>query len=350
MTAVPDTVPLDPLEAPWAWTGAAEWHGENEQATSWRVPPSYFHGFDAQALVARARMAAGIRLDVTTDAAAIEVQVSSSASDVSPIDVIVDGTLMSRTPIERSRRVREELPNGDHRVEVWLPQFGELTVDSVQLQGATRVAAVGAGLRWSAYGSSNTQCRTADGPSSTWPALIDRDLGWTHTNLGVDGQCHLDPPLRRTMATTDAGLLLACIGINIYEAASFGPRALAAQVGGFILDLAAAQPQAAIVVVSPLASPSRETRLNAAGATLAMVRETVEQVGGELADSEQRVTLVSGLELLGHEEAADLLPDGLHPGQRGMDHLAARLAPRLRDAAAARTGRAIPDQVGGARG
>nr|WP_246301461.1 SGNH/GDSL hydrolase family protein [Microbacterium immunditiarum] len=274
-------------------------------------------------------MAAGVRFKVETDADWIEAEILAGEGSTSPVDVIVDGILHSRIPISRPTRVRVSLPAGVHRVELWLPQFGEIAVGPVRLAGAARVVPVQDGLRWAAYGSSITQCREAHGPSDTWPAWIDRFLGWSHTNLGFAGQCHLDPPARRTLATADVELLLACIGINIYEASTFGPRGLAAQLGGFLVDLATVQPDLPIVLVSPIPSPSRENRANSVGLTLAEVRKIVEDVGRTLASGRSRFSWISGPELLGHDEAADLLPDGLHPAQEGMLVIAERLSSRL---------------------
>ncbi len=323
-------IELDPLAHPWAWHGGAVWERDSARFAPWRIPPADLRSFDAEELVLKARMAAGVRLEVDTDAASIEMTVEALDEGTSPLDLVVDGELALRSPIgEGATTVRLELPDGRHRVELWLPHFGRVLVSGATLAGVSDIEPVDQRPTWFAYGSSITHSRSADGPSTTWPALVDRALGWDHSSLGLGGQCHLDPPARRTMTASDADLFVACLGINMYQAATFGPRGLEPQLGGFLADILAARPTAPLVVVSPIPSPSREDEPNAHGLTLADVRESVESVARSLAADHENVSWISGPELLRFEEADGLLPDGLHPGQAGMRLIAERLAPRL---------------------
>lgn len=321
---------LDPLSFPALWRGGALWVREEQGMAPWRLPPDDLRVFDDEQFIARARMAAGVRLHVRTDASAILTEISSDEEGIAPLDVVVDGHLHNRSRLAPGRAtITVPLPPGEHLVELWLPQFGTALLHDVRLIHDTVVAAPVHQRTWLAYGSSITQGRTADGPSTTWPALVDRALGWSHSNLGMAGQCHLDPPVRRAIERSDVDLRLVCAGINVYQSATFGHRGLQPQLGGFLVDVLAAHPGQPLVIVSPIPSPRFEAEPNASALTLRDVRRAVESVGAALAAVHPEVVLISGPDLLHQDEAEGLLPDGLHPSQEGMNVIAGRLAPRL---------------------
>lgn len=321
---------LDPVSRPELWFGGAHWSSASNAWEPRRLPPSDLRDFDDPDFVEKSRMAAGVRLRLTTDANSIEATIEQHDDQGSPMDLVVDGELVARTtPRLGITTLHAELPPGVHDVELWLPHFGRMSLHDVAVRGSTAIAPAVRGPRWLAYGSSITHCKRADGPSSTWPALVDRALGWDHTNLGLGGQCHLDPPARRALVNSDVPLRLVCAGINIYQSATFGPRGLPPQLGGFLMDVLAAHPGDPLVLVSPISSPSREHEPNAHGLTLDDVRRSVESVGAVLSRSHPEVSVISGPELLGLSEADELLEDGLHPGQSGMAVIAERLAARL---------------------
>ncbi|MGX7671108.1 SGNH/GDSL hydrolase family protein [Plantactinospora sp. DSM 117369] len=246
------------------------WTVTDDRWQPWRLPPARLATAHALGLGGRARMAAGVRAVVRTDAAALELETFAADEDVTSLDVVVDGDLWRRVPLAAGASTSHvDLLPGTKVVEVWLPQFGELRIGPLVLHRATGAAAVaGDGLRWITYGSSIAQCRTAAGPSETWPALVARRLGWDLTCLGFAGECHLDPVAAHAIARTPADLVSLCLGINIYGLASFGRRTLAEQVSGFIQTIRDAHPGVPIAVMSPIASPHRERRPNATGMTL----------------------------------------------------------------------------------
>jgi hypothetical protein len=84
----------------------------------------------------------------------------------------------------------------------------------------------------------------------------------------------------------------------------------------FLQILRAGHPGVPVVVVSPLLRPDAEGRPNRTGATLAELRTAVEDAVE--ADGDERTSLIKGLHLV----SADLLDDGIHPGDRGHQLLA----------------------------
>ncbi|MEO3931074.1 hypothetical protein ABGB07_45625 [Micromonosporaceae bacterium B7E4] len=64
----------------------------------WRLPPARLATAHALGLGGRARMAAGVRAVVRTDAAALELETFAADEDVTSLDVVVDGDLWRREP------------------------------------------------------------------------------------------------------------------------------------------------------------------------------------------------------------------------------------------------------------
>jgi hypothetical protein len=279
------------------------------------------------------RTASGARFSFVTDAEAISISLFC-AEDSSAIDLIVDGSLRLRQPTrEGAQSVKFELPAGAHRVEIWLPQFGPGLIGPIELENFNELSpAPQAALRWGAYGSSITQCRAADGPSETWPAIVSQALNWELTNLGFGGECHLDPIAATTLRDAEFDFISMCLGINIYNQSTFSARSLQPAICGFIDTVRSANPATPIVVISPIVSPPNEFRRNAVGLTLGDVRATVERATAALQRlGDDLLTVIDGRDLFGEADAT-LLLDGLHPSADGYRLMAARITPLLGNA------------------
>jgi len=328
------TTELRPDVRPEAWRGAAGWEERDGAFRAWRLLPALVGRAFAPELLAKAREAAGVRLDVVTDAGVLELDgdYTIDLDRERRIDVLVDGELHQRVDIEPGAvRVAVPLPPGEHRVQVWLPQVGELWLRSLRLAGAVQRPAPAAAARWTTYGSSITQCSTAAGPSETWPAVVARALDWDLTCLGFGGQCHLDPVVASTIAAIPADIVSLCLGINVMGGASLSTRTFGPQVAGLIDQVREAHPEAPIAVISPIVSPPRERTPNPVGVTLEWMRETIGEVVG--ATDDDRLHLIDGPSIIGDGDLR-LLPDELHPdavGYRLMgQRLTAVLGPLLR--------------------
>ncbi len=316
--------------APVTIDGAAEVGHENGWACFDRLPvsdPGYdFH----HALRVKSGMPAGVRLSFVTDATALQLEVYTDmpaelAAEVRPFDVLVDGERVSRSLVVGTGTVEVGgLSSSLKQVEVWLPQFGRARLGRLTLPDASVLHATGSeGPRWVAYGSSITQCRGADGPSQTWPALVARQYGYRLQGLGFGGEAHLDGDVARFIRSRPADLISLCLGINIYGSATYSARSLGPAIQWFVRTVREGHPATPLLVISPIASPERESQPNAVGMTLADVRTTVAQSVGSLNQADD-IRLLDGRELLGPDDA-HLLEDGLHPNQDGYTLMSRRL-------------------------
>jgi hypothetical protein len=316
-----ELAPGDPRLGPAGLAGFAESQGWWEPI---RLPAEVFPLLDPELLL-RARMPAGGRFSFLTDAVALSIPVRvEDPADTSPFDLYVDGELVHRLAV--LDRLEVGLPAGRKRVDLWLPQFGVIRLGRLRLDGdvAERVEPVGP--RWIHYGSSISQCRTAAGPSETWPALVATRHDWQLRCWGFAGQCHLDPVVARCLRDTPAELVSLCLGVNVHGAATFSRRSLGPAVIGFCQTVRDRHPEVPLALITPITSPGRERMPNAAGLTLEEIRDIVRSSGAQLiAAGDRRITIIDGPDILGPADAG-LLDDGLHPTAEGYRVMADRLA------------------------
>ncbi|MFJ3404507.1 GDSL-type esterase/lipase family protein [Promicromonospora sp. NPDC090134] len=343
------------------WAGAVSVEHGPGWSRAWRLPHDRIGLFPGGALRSRAAMPAGVRLVLGTDARTLAGLAAVQGVEV-PLDVVVEGGAgpdgtgsdgagshgaVVAVPVGPDGGFAVELPPGDKRVEVWLPQFGTFRLLGLAVDDGARVwpAAGPARPRLVTYGSSLTQCRQAASPTRTWPARVARELGLDLTCLGFAGEAHLDPMVARVLRDLPADVVVTCLGINVYGAGTFDERSLPAALLGFLSTVRDGHPGVPVLVVSPVASPRREDVAGPAGLTLAQVRgQVADAVGLLAAHGDPDLHLLDGRAVLGPEHA-HLLDDGLHPGPEGYAHIASVLGPVVRELLAGRdAGGAVPDR------
>ncbi|WP_116951827.1 GDSL-type esterase/lipase family protein [Jiangella endophytica] len=324
-------VDLDPMDRPDLWLGAVSWEAAGRWRQPWRLPPRLERRAYAPELFEKAMAPAGVRAALTSEARELTVELDIATEDPSPLDLLVDGELAQRARlVAGANQVAFGLPGRRAAIELWLPQHGQTRLAEVRLRDAAGAVlpAEPAPRRWLCYGSSITQCRHASGPAETWPALVARARGWDLLCLGFGGQCHLDPVAADTIRAEPADLISLCLGINVYGAGTYSRRTWRGRVADFVARVRDAHTRTPIVVMSPIASPERETVTNAAGMTLADLREGVHEVVADLSADDGDLHLVDGTSILRPSEA-DLLADGLHPGPHGYRTMATRIGAAL---------------------
>lgn len=324
---------VDPATRPELWRGAVTWERVAGGIRPWRLDPEDAPLAYAPELFERARAAAGVRLEMRTDARRLELELDVAGAEPLPFDLVVDGELRARRKVAGPASLDFDLPGSDAAVALWLPQGGEVVVRRAAVRDATSAEPSRSAPRWVAYGSSITQCVASPGPSETWPALVARRLDLDLTCLGFSAECHLDPVVVRQIAALPAELISLCLGINVYGRLSFSARSWRGQVADFIRRVREGHPGTPLLVTSPIGCPARESTPNANGMTLRDLRDGVHEVVRDLAGrGDAAIRLVDGRDLLAESEARHLF-DGLHPDQEGNVLIASRVAAALRAAA-----------------
>ncbi len=322
------TLPL--VDGPVTFAGAVSLEIDERGVLPWRLPLPQRDLFEA-ALLERARMAAGVRLTLRSDTASIELAFDAADQQVDAtwrFDLVVDGRRHVCLAHPRGPgRVRfDDLPAGEHDLELWLPQFGAIRIRSLAIDdGATAAPLRDDRPRWVCYGSSITQCRTAAGPTETWPALVARQFDLNLTCLGFGGQCKLDPTVARVIRDLPADYISVCLGINVHGG-DYSPRTFGPAVLGVLLTIRDGHPRTPLACVSPICSPPRETTPGLTGMTLQSMRTTIRETVQTLRDAGDRnLHYIDGLTLFG-ADLAHHMPDELHPHAEGYRVLARQYA------------------------
>lgn len=315
---------FSPADERLGWAGALSVEHGPHWVRPWRLPRVDRDLF-ADALVEQAVMPAGVRLTFRSDTTLLAGQVEFR-DDLSPVDLFLDGEFAGSHPMDgRSSFAFSDLPARTKLVELWLPQFGEFRLRDLWLSsGASLEAAAPERPRWVVYGSSITQCQTAASPSTTWPALVARRRDLDLTCLGFGGQCHLEASMARVIRDLPAALISICAGVNVYGQSSLTPRTFRSSLIGFVQVVRDAHVDTPIVIMSPIASPDRETVRNAAGFTLDEIRGEVAAAADVLiGHGDRNLHYIDGLDVFGLDLAAHL-GDGLHPDAEGYSIIAGR--------------------------
>lgn len=334
-------IPL--INGPLNFSGQISLENTENGIRPWRLNFSDLPLYHNANLIGRASAPSGVRGHVISDTSSLTFTVRDSPYNADmpveeqwKMDLLVDGKFHQR--ITKPNALDKDyiftftdIPQGEHRLEVWLDVFHPAEILSVAIDdGATAKAFNDSRPKWLVYGSSITHCRAAHGPSETWPALVAQQYGLNLTSLGYGGNCHLDPMILRDMRDQPADLISTCVGINIQGSGSFNERSFIPHVIGMIKTLRESHPLTPLMVVSPISSPPREDVPNAAGLSLSdyrqQVRQAVELV--QQHDKDEHLFYHDGLELFG-PDLAHHMPDLLHPDGDGIHVLAKNYAQQV---------------------
>jgi len=312
-----------------AWLGAVTVEQTETFSRAWRIPFRR-KGLFEEVLVQRAGMPAGVRLAFASNTRMLAVNLAAVEGNTK-LDLMVDGNLIETVSLDGRDRVEwKDLPEGEKRIELWLPQRGHFNLHSVEIDdGATLAAVSDERLRWITYGSSITHCGEAASPSQTWPAIVAQAYDLYHFNLGYGGQCHLDPGIARMIRDLPADFISVCAGINIQGNCSLNQRTFPSALIGFVEIVREKHPLTPLVLISPIYSFLRETTPNAVGWNLCDYRKSVKESVERLrAHGDQMIHYIDGLELY-DESLGHLMPDKLHPNADGYRALGKRFIEKV---------------------
>ncbi|WP_228375070.1 GDSL-type esterase/lipase family protein [Demequina iriomotensis] len=370
------SVPLDPALV----RGVAELEPTAAGLVPHRLPAWARHRFPDPQLMAMEAQPAGARLAFRTTATRIELATRASRTVYlgaerprGRIDTFVDGARVASDELTGGDRLEIDLATGaatprpgevhttvlaglparDKLVELWLPH-NEATA-LVGLRADAPLAPDAAARRvWVHHGSSISQGSSAVVPGETWPAIAARAAGVDLNNLGFGGSAVVDPFVARVIRDAPADAISIKLGINVVNLDAMRMRAFVPAVHGFLDTIRDGHPDTPLLLVSPLWCPIHErtpgpgafdpasfgtaqVRFLATGdpadvaqgrLTLATIRDALRDVVAARAD-DANLTYLDGTALFGEaDEAADPLPDALHPGADAHRLIGARFAER----------------------
>ena len=294
-----------------------------EKSAGFIVPWRFFHEerdfYTPDQLNGTAEIPAGVRVTFETNSPKLQVEFAVTEVELE-FDLVVDGELVKTiivSPGDKSFIV-DGLSVNTKIVEIYLSQQQKVALRNVNIANeADWNARPSNRKKWLSYGSSITQCREAESPSKTWPAITAAKLDLDLTCLGYCGQCHFEPMIARMIRDTPADFISHCAGINIYGANSYNERTFQAIIIGFINIIRERHLTVPIVLSSPIYGAFREETPNMVGFTLVEIRQQVQEVIGIFRrNGDENIFYVNGLDILGKDHAS-LLPDDLHPNAEG---------------------------------
>jgi GDSL-like Lipase/Acylhydrolase family len=319
-------------------------------------------------------LTAGVRLVFATDSPVVELTTHPRSIHLvgSPLrppvfQMVVDGELLPDTPaaggtivhIDREKGVDgvefevggavtvrwDDL--GDHRktIEIWMPTDSSIELQSLRVVDTAMVEVVPVTRRrWTHYGSSISHCMDVDRPFDAWPVMVARANDLELTDLGLAGQCQLDPFMGRVIRDLPADVISVKLGINLVNAASMTERTFGPAVHGLLDHIRDGHPTTPLLVVSPIfcgevehhpgptvgAADGGITVVPAApearplGLTLTRIREILAAiVSARQAAGDDALAYLDGLSLFGEADRT-LLYDRLHPSPEGYALLGTR--------------------------
>ena len=297
----------------------------------WRIPYRDYELFHPEGIEGKAAICAGIRLRFqsdTTDLALAFEPVPEAAS----IDCLIDGKLLASVRIQAGAGKVEwkDLPLGSKCIELWLPQNTGMTINSLMVNHEAEAEALpDQRLKWVTYGSSITQCVSAESPSCTWPSIASREMDINLTCLGFSGNCHLEPMVARMIRDLPADLITLCLGINVYGAETLGLRTFRPAVLGMVETIREKHIDTPLVVISPIYAAEREVRENKLGLTVSSIRSEVAAAVEILQQrGDRHLHYRDGRDWFGPADKAHL-PDGLHPDAAGYKLLGYRFGEQI---------------------
>ncbi|WP_336485930.1 GDSL-type esterase/lipase family protein [Methylobacterium nigriterrae] len=300
-----------------------------------RLPPGERRLFDPLTRW-MAAMTAGIRLRLVTDSRRLRIVTTQrQAYTIRPnqwparYELFVDGAPAGRFvaaggayrapegPLVGDEAAVLDLagwPPGKRRIELWFPQGATVALRALEADDGAHIAP------WPDprpvivfHGSSITHGVEVESGTRSWPSVAAGLAGAQAVNLGWGGSCLISGLAARIVRDRPADRIVLELGINVWEEGLLKERTFADAARSMLAIIREGQPETPITVVSPIASPAREAAGEAGGLSLQRMRALLEGVVADrVAIGDDRIGYLSGLDLLGPDEARSL-PDGLHP-------------------------------------
>lgn len=244
-------------------------------------------------------------------------------------DVVIDNEIIDKKNCFKDDSIVqfENIPAGEKIVEIWLPTGCGVVLEELQIEDDASVQlAPDRRPMWVTWGSSLTHCVRAESASTTWPATVSRKHDLNLVNLGLGGQCHLDPMVAMYIRDLPADYISLKLGINTISG-SVNARTYPALVTAAVKIIREKHSHTPIVLISPFGFPPNEMEPNVVGYTIQGMREDMEAVYERLVlEGDQNLYYVSGADLFSAEETEAHSEDRCHAKAEGIGIQAERFS------------------------
>ena len=202
------------------------------------------------------RSSASVTLDFITNSQSIALNFDlhpGSSQKWGSIDLYVDGVFFdARYMNDLSIKLAGfALPEGEHRVTVYLPWSAETVLNAVHLSDGASVIPVQKELKMLCFGDSITQGYTARFASLSYVNQVTRALDAEAVNQGIGGYYFNEATLDESLLPCKPDLITVAYGTNDYSRYET-PEEYASRTGAYIRKLAQLFPDTKIVGILPL--------------------------------------------------------------------------------------------------
>ena len=273
--------------------------------------------------VLRAKSAAGMTIDFTTDAASLDFDFLGERASSKPyaaIDVYTDGVMTHHFGVESdntaSFHVHADLSEGTKRVTVWLPCLFSASIGNFTLPDGASFTPYRAAKRILFLGDSITQGYVTQHPSLTYTAILSRFFDAETLNQAIAGdlfnESHLDAGL-----AYKPDVITVAYGTNDWTCgADFASSSKA-----YFDKLTAIYPTVPVFYIPPIWRTDAE---KTTCCTFAEMRKTL--IG--VASSYKNVRVIDSEYLVPHDSA--FFFDHVHPNTIGFAQYAFNLTEQIR--------------------
>ncbi len=303
-----------------------------------RLPHQRRHLFPSpnDSLWQKAMCTSGVRLRFETDAESLSLSFSPLPEGRKVIlpkghafDAVIDNVIVQSVfcPEGVSEAVFGKIGKGLRTVELWLPPSASVGLKIIKVKKASVLRPMpDRRPMWVTWGSSITHCVRAGSAARIWPATVARMHNLNLLCLGFGGDCLLEPMVAMLIRDLPASYITMKLGINALGN-SLNTRTYPALVTAAVAIIREKHPHTPMALISPIASPPRESTPSQTGYTLECMRKDMESVHRTLtAAGDMNLYYVSGMDFFGVDDIKRHSDDDLHPSAEGMDLQAERFS------------------------